>query len=380
MSAVAPELSRLNPARIVVRGVNWLGDAVMTTPALMRLRERFPQAHISMFAHEKLAELWKQHPALNDVRTFSARDTVWSSARAMRAGGFDLALVLPNSTRSALEAWLARIPRRVGYRRSGRNFLLTDSVIPRPEEIAMRKLSLQEIRERNASSASSSVSIPPPRAHHLYQYLHLVAALGGRDKPIAPVLQVSDVETGWVREKFGISRDRTWFGLNPGAEYGPAKRWPMERFADVVRRCQIQGKVGWILFGGRQDVDMVSRLEKLLEGEEGSVVNLSGRTSLRELCAALKCCQVLLTNDTGPMHVAAALNVPVVVPFGSTSPDLTGPGLPGDSNHRLLRQKVACSPCFLRECPIDFRCMQGISVDSVVKAISEVSGFPFLNL
>lgn len=377
MTANAPELSKLEPARIVVRGVNWLGDAVMTTPALMRLRERFPRAHITLFTDEKLAGLWEQNPALNDLRTFSVRDSVWSAARTIRAGGFDLALVLPNSTRSALETWLAGVPRRVGYQRSWRSFLLTDPVAPRPEEIAMRKLSLAEIRKRNESSDFPATASFPPRAHHLFQYLHLVASLGGRDKPIAPLLTVSDLEISRLREKFGVARNQTWFGLNPGAEYGSAKRWPADRFAEVARRCQAHGKVGWILFGGRNDMDLVNSTGKHWETMNGPVVNLAGRTSLRELCAALKCCRVLLTNDTGPMHVAAALDVPVVVPFGSTSPELTGPGLPGDSRHRLLQPRAACSPCFLRECPIDFRCMKDISVESVVKAVFEASGIPF---
>lgn len=101
------------------------------------------------------------------------------------------------------------------------------------------------------------------------------------------------------------------------------------------------------------------------------VFNLAGATTLAELCAALKFCHVLLTNDSGPMHVAAAVGTPVVVPFGSTSPELTGPGLPGDARHRLLRARAPCSPCFLRECPIDFRCLTGITVDTVVKAVLE---------
>lgn len=376
MTANTPDLRSLDPARIIVRGVNWLGDAVMTSPALMRLRERFPRSHITLFTDIKLAGLWELHPALNDVQTFSDPDSVWSAARVIRSGGFDLALVFPNSPRSALETWLAGVPRRVGYRRSWRNFLLTDPIAPRAEEIAMRKLSLPEILKRNGSSVSPGRPLHPPRSHHLFQYLHLVAALGGRDEPIAPVLTVSDPEIDRLREKFGVTRDQTWFGLNPGAEYGPAKRWPVERFAQAVRQCQIRGKIGWILFGGRNDAALANQVHKHLKSEDGPVVNMAGQTSLRELCAALRCCQVLLTNDTGPMHVAAALGVPVVVPFGSTSADLTGPGLPGDSKHRLLKSKAGCSPCFLRECPIDFRCMNGISVERVVQAISEVSRIP----
>src|SRR5262245_16381056 len=117
----------MNPERILVRGVNWLGDAVMTTPALLRLRERFPAAVITLLAQEKLKDLWLRHPAVNETITFAPGEGVFSVGRKLRSGRFDLALVLPNSPRSALEVWLARIPRRVGLARPWRNWFLTDA-------------------------------------------------------------------------------------------------------------------------------------------------------------------------------------------------------------------------------------------------------------
>jgi heptosyltransferase-2 len=125
------------------------------------------------------------------------------------------------------------------------------------------------------------------------------------------------------------------------------------------------------LFGGKNDQLLTAQIESSIVNRQSSISSLAGKTSLRELMALLKLCRVLLTNDTGPMHVAAALGTPVVVPFGSTSPELTGPGLPGDARHRLLKSDAPCSPCFLRECPIDFRCMNGISVERVVEAVLE---------
>jgi heptosyltransferase II len=159
------------------------------------------------------------------------------------------------------------------------------------------------------------------------------------------------------------------FGLNPGAEYGPAKRWPVERFIAAAQEIQRRTNCVWILFGGRGDVEIVNQIASQLLSANSHLLTLAGKTSLRELMALLKLCRVLLTNDTGPMHVAAALGTPVVVPFGSTSPELTGPGLPGDPRHRLLKSNVPCSPCFLRECPIDFRCMNGITVERVVETV-----------
>src|SRR5439155_213010 len=156
-------------------------------------------------------------------------------------------------------------------------------------------------------------------------------------------------------------------GLNPGAEYGPAKRWPAENFAAVAREVsrQVAHSV-WLMFGSSNDWKLCDRIAQLAGA---SVVNLAGKTSLRELMALLKFCRLLLTNDSGPMHVAAALGTPVVVPFGSTSPELTGPGLPGDPHHYLLKAGAPCSPCFRRTCPIDFRCMTGITVSHVVEAV-----------
>jgi heptosyltransferase-2 len=159
------------------------------------------------------------------------------------------------------------------------------------------------------------------------------------------------------------------FGLNPGAEYGPAKRWPIEKFTAAAKEIQQRTSCAWILFGGKNDAPIANQTDSALRTPHSALRNLCGQTSLRELMALLKLCRVLLTNDTGPMHVAAALGTPVVVPFGSTSPELTGPGLPGDPRHRLLKSDAPCSPCFLRECPIDFRCMNGISVESVVEAV-----------
>ena len=159
------------------------------------------------------------------------------------------------------------------------------------------------------------------------------------------------------------------FGLNPGAEYGPAKRWPVERFIAAAQEIQNRTNCIWLIFGGKGDMTLAERINSELRTPNSELRSLAGQTSLRELMSLLKLCRVLLTNDSGPMHVAAALGTPVVVPFGSTSPELTGPGLPGDPRHRLLKSDAPCSPCFLRECPIDLRCLNGISVERVVEAM-----------
>lgn len=366
--------------RILVRGVNWLGDAVMTTPALQRLREALPHAYLALLTHEKLADLWQGHPSLDAVLTFSPGESLWAVAGRLRAENFETALVLPNSPRSALEVWLAGIRQRVGHARPWRNWLLTQAVTPRPGQMHMPKRSVREvIRVTRHAGANSQSAKPPPRtAHQLYDYLHLTAVLGANPEPLSPRLEITPEEmqqvegtllSGWRQqlEHPAARKSYVMLGLNPGAEYGPAKRWPSERFAAVAREVSTRtGNCLWLALGGAGDWNLCNEVAQLAGGR---VLNLAGKTTLRQLMALLKLCRVVLTNDSGPMHAAAALGTPVVVPFGSTSPELTGPGLPGDKRQRWLQADVPCSPCFRRRCPIDFRCMTGISTEHAIKAV-----------
>lgn len=351
------------PARLLVRGVNWLGDAVMTTPALLRLREALPDTHLALLTAAKLADLWHDHPALDSVIPFHPGESVLAVARRLRPLAFDTALIFPNSTRSALECCLARIPRRWGHARPLRLGLLTNPVPPRPDSFRMRKASLREIRRR-LEGAAPKLDIPAS-AHHTLDYLHLAGRLGAQTAPVPPQLHVAPREMAAARQRFGLDEGTLWLGLNPGAEYGPAKRWPAERFAVVARELASVARARWLLFGGPADRGLTARIAAEVPG----ALDCAGRTTLRELMALLAGCRLLLTNDTGPMHLAAALGTPVVVPFGSTSPELTGPGVPGESRHRLLRAGAPCAPCFLRECPIDFRCLTGITPARVVAEI-----------
>jgi heptosyltransferase II len=361
--------------RILIRGVNWLGDAVMTTPALQRLREALPDAHITLLTHEKLSDLWQGHPSLDSVLTFAPLESVWSIARRLREKKIDTALVLPNSPRSALEVWLARIPRRIGYARPWRNWFLTKVIPTRLDRMEMRKRSASEIQRLiNHTQHETRNTSYPPAAHQLHEYLNLASALGASTVPIAPRLRIESSDLESVAVRFGLKPDvEPIFGLNPGAEYGPAKRWPSDRFVSAAVEIQRQTKCRWLILGGPADFAIAQEIEigiqrALANTDAPLPVNLSGKTTLRELCVLLKLCRVVLTNDSGPMHVAVAVGTPVVVPFGSTSLELTGPGLPGDPRHQLLTANAPCSPCFLRTCPIDFRCMTGIPVERVVEA------------
>jgi heptosyltransferase II len=356
--------------KILVRGTNWLGDAVMATPALLRLREKFPAAHIAILTPEKIKDLWTNHPAINETISFAPGESVFFVGKKLRADKFDCALVLPNSPRSAIEIFLAGIPQRIGYARPWRNFFLTQNVPLRVDAVKMRKRSVAEIKELVSQNPESRIQNPeiPKSAHQIFEYLNLVAALGANAESLAPQLFVMPEEIEAARKKFGLEKISTpIFGLNPGAEYGPAKRWPLEKFIAAAREIQQRMNCVWLIFGGKGDAELARRIAAELHHSSFIIHDLAGQTSLRELMALMKLCRVVLTNDTGPMHVAAALGTPVVVPFGSTSPELTGPIF--SANAKVLKSDAPCSPCFLRECPIDFRCMNGISVESVVETV-----------
>lgn len=363
--------------RIVVRSVNWLGDAVMTTPALQRLRERFPDAEIVLLTPAKLADLWTQHPAIDRIVDLDAREGLWKTARRIRNYHADLGIIFPNSARTALEFWLARIPHRLGTATPGRRWLLNHAIERDSAAIRMRKRTPSEVSALVAGRMTPSPK-PGPEAHQLHHYLRLVAALGASPIPLAPFLRVSQNERTAARQtlatnwpgKLPSGWESGWLGINPGAEYGPAKRWPAEYFGNTVEILRAGGhQIPFVIFGGAADSGAAATVVRTACSP---CANLAGKTRLRELMALLAECRVLLTNDTGPMHVAAALGVPVVVPFGSTSPELTGPGLSGDPRHRLLRSAAPCAPCFLPECPINLRCLRGINPNSVASALTEL--------
>ena len=358
------------PRKILVRGVNWLGDAVMTTPALQRLRQAYSRDTITLLTDRKLEDLWKDHPAIDGTISFSREESAFAIARRLRERRFDIALILPNSFRSALECWLARIPIRIGHAGNLRGSLLTERVAHRAEEVRMHKRSPREVRRLIKQAPIPSRAIPRT-AHQVYNYWHLTNALVDTiSDPTTPHIRVHEDELLVFRKKFGLTQN-SLLGLNAGAEYGSAKRWPVENFIataiDVFRKMNCC----WIVFGGAKDRDLASRIAGEINSACGTAaaINTAGQTTLRELCAGLALCSVVLTNDSGPMHVAAAVGSRVVVPFGSTAPELTAPGLQGDNRHIILRSAVPCAPCFQRECPIDLRCLTRIEVRVAVAAV-----------
>ena len=321
-----PDAVELKPFRILIRSSNWLGDAVMSIPAVRAIKNGRPDARVSIAVPERLAALWKIVPEVDEIIALPSKSVVAAARLFRRRPPFDVAILFPNSLRSALEVFLAGIPRRVGWRGHWRRWLVNQS----PRE-----------------------SIPVGIVHQTYKYLELASTLGAVVTPeFPPANSITD-----RREQFK-------FGLCPGAEYGPAKQWP--RFAEVAQEIAGRFPVQWILFGTAGDGPSGDKVAEVL-GDK--CVNRIGQTTLAQLINELRECDLLLTNDTGTMHLADLLRVPTVSIFGSTEPQRTGPLGQG---HRIFRHHVECSPCFLRECPLDFRCMAAVTSAEVIAGIEQM--------
>lgn len=347
--SAASAIVRTRPPRLLVRSVNWIGDAVMTIPATQRLRELEPDAHITLAAPAKLHDLWRHNPHLSAVIT----------PEQIQPHQHDVAVIFPNSFRSAWECYRARIPTRVGFAGHWRRFLLTDTV-PEPHDEQPTKETLTV-----AGTAFQRKTFPVTR-HQAHRYLDLISYLGGNRDLCQPKIWLAHNELSPLK-KFLPDDTTPCLGINPGAEFGPAKRWPADKFAAVIQQLAGQLDCRFLLFGGPGDTAITADIEKRLT--DCDVVNLAGRTTLIELCELLQHCRLLLTNDTGPMHLAAALGTPLVALFGSTSPELTGPLGP---RVQILTATAECAPCFLSQCPIDLRCMHSIRVEDVTAKVLQL--------
>ncbi|NQU10408.1 lipopolysaccharide heptosyltransferase II [bacterium] len=340
-----------------MRSTNWIGDAVMTMPAIQRLRELEPHAQITLLCAAKLRDLWRHNPYLSEVIAFEREPDL----DQLRAREFDLAVLLPQSFRSAWEAYRAGIPHRVGYPGHGRRWLLT-RVAPEPAVDRPRR------RKVSVTGTHFRTKHFPQVRHQVHHYLDLIGYLGGNSQYADPKIWLAPEELPLLT-RFFTDDGRPVLALQAGAEYGPAKRWLPDRFADVAIEVAQHTDCRWLLVGGKGDVEITQQIEARLRAARlpaHDVINVAGQTTLLELFALFRFCRLLLTNDTGPMHLAAALGTPLVAVFGSTSAELTGP-LGGHCT--VVHEPVECNPCFLRECPIDLRCMHRITVDQVAATV-----------
>jgi lipopolysaccharide heptosyltransferase II len=322
---------KLKPFRILIRSSNWLGDAVMSVPTVRAIKKGRPDAHVTLLAPEKIAPMWKLISEVDEVLPLPNKSLFGAMQAVARQPRFDVAILFPNSLRSALEVLF--VPRKVAYRGHARARLLN-----------------QIVREPRR---------PGPPEHHALRFLRIADDCGA-DVDLSAKIELTDFT------QTSNLKGRTSIGLCPGAEYGPAKQWLPERFAEVAASVSNGSDAKWILFGTKNDLAAGETIAAKL-GDK--CVNRIGQTTLDELISELRDCRALLSNDTGTMHLAALLGVPVVAIFGSTEPQLTGP-LGG--SHIVVRHHVECSPCFLRKCPIDFRCMKDVATQEVVNAMMSI--------
>jgi heptosyltransferase-2 len=344
------------PAKILLRGTNWVGDAVISIPAMREIRRCFPDAHISLLVRPWVRDIYSAVDFVDEVLDYDKTGPHHGLAgfrrliADLKRRQFDLAILLQNAFEAAFIAWCAGIPRRIGYARDGRSLLLTDARTIDPA-IAAR--------------------------HQAYYYLDLLKALEfpesrpWENADYQPSIRIGireadRIAAGEILRSGGIHEGEMLIGINPGAFYGEAKRWFPDRYAAVADALADRYGARIVIFGASNDRTVA---EEVAATMKASSLILAGQTTLGQFMGLLQECRLLITNDSGPMHLAAALDVYQVALFGSTSEIATGPLSPRAT---IVKHQVDCNPCFLKKCPADFRCMKGISTVQVLEAAQKM--------
>jgi heptosyltransferase-2 len=356
-----------SPQRILVVQPSWVGDAVMATPALRAIRELYPRAHISYLLKRYVKPIYAGMPWADRLITYrtgktskkAGRGGAFKLAGRLRKGRFDLAILLPNSFRTAALMKLARIPRVVGYDRDGRGFLLTDRLLP--------------YRERGRF-------VPTPMVK---TYLGIAQYLGSSTRDLSLKLFVTTaerIEAEALLERVGLDRQAErpgaagggpWVILNPGAQYGAAKCWLPEYFAAVSDRLIDELGATVFISSSPKEREIVAEIKR--HAKRPTIDLASAGMSLGALKEVVRRCDLMITNDTGPRHIAAAMDVPVVTIFGPTHPDWTQIYF---EKERQVMVKVFCGPCQKKKCPLDHRCMTRVTPAMVFDAGAGLLGRP----
>jgi heptosyltransferase-2 len=334
-------------SRLVVRPPNWLGDAVLAVPALAAIRRRFTDAELTIAAPPAIAALFREDTPVRPDRVLELADSTRERAAALDAGRFDLGILFPNSFRSAWQFRRGRIPERWGYATAARGILLTRASRP----------------ARRAGAR-----------HQSDYYRDLVTGLGipcAPDEPpqVAPRAASAEGAARLLQAQH-VPPDARLVGFAPGAAYGQAKQWPPHRVAAVMARAVREHDITPVVVGAAHDREAARAIESWLRAHAPDVaprvVNLAGRTNLGVLVGLVARMTAFVSNDSGAMHLAAAAGRPVIAIFGPTNERATHP----IGDHDVLTHRVFCRPCMLRDCPIDHRCMKGITADAVFQAVS----------
>lgn len=335
--------------RILIRTTNWVGDVVMTLPALEALKNCFPESRISVLAKPWVAPLLEGHPLIDDIiilkdskGTLYGLKEIIRVSRKLKQMNFDTAILFQNAFEAALITFLAGIKKRVGYDTDHRSLLLTDPV---PMKFNLKK------------------------DHQVGYYLDILKYLGcdcGVTDPKLYISKKSKSQAGILLDEIGVKEEDIVLGISPGAIFGPAKRWPPDRFASIGDRACEEWGARIIIFGSSSEKEICDSVSSKMHNRP---INLCGKTGLGEALGVIERCDLFLTNDSGLMHAAGALKVPLVAIFGSTNPHATGPK---GSFSKIIWHEVECSPCLKQNCPTDFRCMLGIKPDEVWKTLNEL--------
>lgn len=331
---------------ILVRGTNWLGDSVMSVAALKELRRIHPNARLALICKESVAGLFHGQPFLDEVLTY-AEDTMSMRQVVPRIRKFQAAVLFQNAFRSALWAYAARTRPRIGYATQSRSWLLTDTAVPR-----IRSL----------------------QRHQVYYYLDLLYQSGISDRcyledaSFRPDIRIAPTGEGRrnaraLLQEAGVSDGSRLVLINPGATFGPAKRWFLVRYAELADTLVLSEGLQVAFIGSRSEEGLAREIASRMRAPAAV---LSGRTSIPSLIALMSMSRLLVTNDSGPMHVGAAVGIPLVALFGSTDEVATGPF---SSQADVIHKHVECSPCLLRECPIDLRCFERIRTGEVLEIV-----------
>jgi len=339
-----PSLRAESIKRVVVRGTNWVGDSLMTVPALRALRQVLPDARLTLVTRPGTKGIFSEADFIDELLVYDRKRvfSVVPQIREWRSREFDLALLFQNAFEAALIPFLSGVPIRLGYATESRRALLTHP-LPLPDWRSSR--------------------------HEVFYYLYLVTALEQllyesssicEQQPDASI-EISDAQRSAASEllrSYGLSEGETIVALCPGSINSRAKRWPAEAYAALADRL-IESQWKIVLIGSRDETDVSNEVVTRMRNRPAV---LTGKTSLDQITAVLASVDLIVTNDTGPAHIGAALGRPTIVIFGPTNPLTTRPFSP---TAEILRHPPDCAPCMLRDCPIDHRCMTAISVEEV---------------
>lgn len=339
---VRKKINKAKVKRVIIRATNWVGDAVMTLPALEAVKENFPSASITVLAKPWVEPIFSNHPAVDRILAFKKGEGAFTglgemirAIRLIRKGRFDLAILFQNAFEGALLLYMGGVKYRIGYSTDGRGFLLTHKIMPSDEVL---------------------------KIHQSEYYLSILRGMGWEAKSRNPTIHVSQEDKDLADRILGtegIKERDPLVGLSPGAIFGGAKRWPPDRFAEIGDRAVEEWGAKILIFGSGKEKEICSHVCSSMGHQS---LNLCGRTSLNVVMGLISRCLFFATNDSGLMHIAAALSVPTVAIFGPTDHVATGPRGP---KTRIVKHEIECAPCLKPECPTDHRCMLSIGSDEV---------------